>query len=269
MNLYQTPGSRVIEWWKPTVRYLLETEVHVYALAVAACVLLSFFPFLVVIESLCRYVLNWPAAIRAIDFVLADFFPDELVFLKRNLTAVVETRGPGRYVSLFLLLFTAQGIFMPLEVALNRAWGVSRNRSYLRVQVVGAGLIFLCGSLVLASFLLTAIAGAAGGPAASAVFRASAPPAFILALFFVYWLLPNRKIAPVRVLPAALFVGLLLEGLKYLHLLAWPLVRSRLRLEYGPFYISVSILLWNFVAALIVLAGAEWASRRSRSVILE
>ena len=33
--------------------------------------------------------------------------------------------------------------------------------------------------------------------------------------------------------------------------------------EYGPFSISVSIVLfWSFVGAMLILAGAEWAARR-------
>ena len=48
--------------WHPTLRYCLETEAHVYALAISASVLLSFYPFLIVMLSLCRNVLDWPAA---------------------------------------------------------------------------------------------------------------------------------------------------------------------------------------------------------------
>jgi len=59
--------------------------------------------------------------------------------------------------AMFLLLFTANGIFEPLEVALNRAWGVTRNRSYLKNQVVSLGLIFACGGLALISLLFTAM----------------------------------------------------------------------------------------------------------------
>ena len=55
-----------------------------------------------------------------------------------------------------LLLFTANGVFEPLEVALNRAWGVTRNRSYLKNQLLSFFLILLCGGLVLGSLLLTA-----------------------------------------------------------------------------------------------------------------
>ena len=48
--------------WSPTVQYLSQTEVHVYALAIAASVLLSFFPFLIVMMTLLRDVLHFRAA---------------------------------------------------------------------------------------------------------------------------------------------------------------------------------------------------------------
>jgi uncharacterized BrkB/YihY/UPF0761 family membrane protein len=59
----------------PTLRYWMETEVHVYAFSIAANVLLSFFPFLIIIVSLCRYALQWPAAENAIYLALSDFYP--------------------------------------------------------------------------------------------------------------------------------------------------------------------------------------------------
>src|SRR6476659_3690481 len=135
------------------MRYLSGTEVHVYALAISASVLLSFFPFLNVMLSMCRNVLHSRAAEDAIYLALNDYFPGELAsFLKRNLAP----QGQLQFTSMILLLFTANGIFEPLEVALNRAWGVTENRSYLRNQLVSLGLIFLCGGLSLLSLMLTA-----------------------------------------------------------------------------------------------------------------
>jgi uncharacterized BrkB/YihY/UPF0761 family membrane protein len=64
------------------------------------------------------------------------------------------------------------------------------------------------------------------------------------------------------VLPTAIVVGLALELLKYVNMLTWPLWRGKLRAEYGPFTYSVTIILWGFLGAMIVLAGAEWAARR-------
>ena len=87
---------------------------------------------------------------------LSDYFPGDLGdFIIHNLTKV----NHGRYqlTSFLLLLFTANGIFEPLEVALNRAWGVKKNRSYIRNQILSLFLIILCGGLALGSVLLTAV----------------------------------------------------------------------------------------------------------------
>ncbi len=132
----------------------MQTEVHVYALAVAASVLLSFYPFLIVMLSFCRDVFHWPAAVDAVYLAMNDYLPGDLgAFLKRNL----PLRGTFQPVAMLLLLITSNGVFEPLEVALNRAWGVAQNRSYLRNQLVSLGMIFLCGGLALLSLVFTVL----------------------------------------------------------------------------------------------------------------
>ncbi len=252
----------------------MQTEAHVYALAVSASVLLAFYPFLLVMLSFCRDVLQWPAAQQAIYLALGDFFAGEPGdFLVRNLQPYLVPRL--HLTSMLLLLFTANGIFEPLEVALNRAWGVTTNRSYLKNQLIAIGMIFVCGGLALISLMLTAanskwIADASGiDPAAEWLnvlfFKLAAVPVSMLALFLIYWLLPNRKVEPGRVAPVAIVVGLLLEGLKYVNLLVSPMLTQKLSAEYGIFRFSATILLLSFVAALIVLAGAHWTARRDRT----
>ena len=266
---YLTPQRRArLELFRPTVRYLSGTEVHVYALAISASVLLSFFPFCNVMLSLCRNVLHSRAAEEAIYLAINDYFPGEMaVFLKHNLAL----QGRLHLTSMVLLLFTANGIFEPLEVALNRAWREVKNRSYLKNQLVALGMIFLCGALALLSLMLTALnkqwtsAWASLGPVQGwlnlLMFKIAAVPISILALFFIYWLLPNRKIPPARVVPAAIFVGLILEALKYVNLAIAPYLQAKLEHEYSIFQHSVAILLWSFIAAMVVLAGAEWSAR--------
>ena len=266
------PFGRQLRWWwefRPTLGYLMETEAHVYALAIAASVLLSFYPFLTVMLSLCRNVFHWRAAEAAIFLAVNDFLPGELGdFVQRNL----RSQRAVPLASIVLLLFTANGVFEPLEVALNRAWGVKQNRPYWKNQLVALGLIFACGGLALLSFLLTALNSgwmADWGVSHAAIqnwinllfFKLAALPISIFALFLVYWLLPNRKIEAVRVAPVAILVGLILEAMKYLGLLLFPLLAEKMQREYGVFQHSVSILLWSFVASLVVLAGAEWSAR--------
>jgi uncharacterized BrkB/YihY/UPF0761 family membrane protein len=262
-------------WWtkvRPTARYLAETEAHVYALAIAASVLLAFFPFLTVMVSLCRDVLHWHGAEQAIQLAVKDLFGGKAGwFIDYNLS--IPWYIPKlTYTSIFLLLFTANGIFEPLEVALNRAWGVSVNRSYIKNQLISLGLVVVCGVLGLLSLMVTALGGqmlshagflaSVGAFLQQMFFKLAAIPVSMFALFLVYWLLPNRKIEPGRVAPVAIVVGLILECLKYLNLLLANVIHQKLDREYKMFEYSVTILLWSFVAALVVLAGAHWTARR-------
>jgi len=268
--------GRLARGVRPTLRYLIQTEVHVYAFSIAANVLLSFFPFLIVIVTLCENVFHWPSAADAILIGLKDYFPESLgEFIRYNVKVLVQGRGQFQVISMLMLLFTANGIFEPLEVALNRAWGVTKNRSYVHNQIVSLGLIFACGALALASTLLTALnrdfwstmmpAGQSLPVSATLLFfKLAALPMMMLVIFLVYWLLPNRKVQPMRVVPVAICVGLVLEVLKYINLVTWPYMRRKLFLEVGPFYYSASIVLWSTIAAMVVLAGAEWSARWAR-----
>jgi membrane protein len=64
-------------------------------------------------------------------------------------------------------------------------------------------------------------------------------------------------------------VGLILEGLKYVNLAITPYLQKKLEHEYFIFRYSVAILLWSFVASLVVLGGAEWTARQEAQTASE
>jgi uncharacterized BrkB/YihY/UPF0761 family membrane protein len=261
----------------------METEAHVYALAVAASVLVAFFPFCLVMTGFFRNVLHWPAAEEAVKLAIGDLFGGRWgvgagrsagEFIAYNLQTWFDV-NKIEITAMFLLLFTANGIFEPLEVALNRAWGVTKNRSYLMNQIVSLGLIFACGGLALISLMFTAVntqwisassgsIGQISGFLDSLFFKLAALPVSIFALFLVYWLLPNRQIDPRRIAPVAILVGFCLEALKYVYLWVYPLLRAKLEREYSAFQYSVTLVLWSFMGALIVLAGAHWTANHDK-----
>jgi uncharacterized BrkB/YihY/UPF0761 family membrane protein len=265
-------------WWSlwTSIRFLLQTEVHVYSFAVAVNVLISFFPFLVAMIILCRSVFHWQAGVDVIVQTVNNYFPEGFgVNFRSYLMAASYHRFS--WISVFLLLFTANGIFTPLEVALNRIWRIRRNRSFLRNQAIGLGLIFVCGVLVLASVSATSLnvpyLSAKFGSSHSsatiqfAVFRIIAVPTTMLMIFLIYWLLPNRKIPVKRLIPASAAVAVLLEVSKYLNILTWPWLRAKLASEVPPFVQSISIVLWSFMATLILLTGAEWSARNKAETL--
>jgi uncharacterized BrkB/YihY/UPF0761 family membrane protein len=140
---------------------------------------------------------------------------------------------------------------------------------------VSLGLIFVVGALALLSAVLTganqevALRVAGGNPQIASimrivVFKSLALPVSMLILFLVYWLLPNRRLRARDIVPVAAVVAVVLELLKYLQIVTLPWLTNKLHYEYGPFQRSAAIILWSFLAAMIVLAGAEWSARRVR-----
>ena len=91
------------------LKYWMEVEVHVFGFSIAANVLLSFFPFLIVIVSLFRSM-GWTTAEQAIFYSLRDFFSEDLVkHVQLSLSWIVPKKVVFQFSSMFLLLFTANG----------------------------------------------------------------------------------------------------------------------------------------------------------------
>jgi len=250
-----------------TVKYLLRTDVHTFAFSVAANSILSFFPFVVLMMTLIRRVFHSRVMYDVVVQLLRDFLPAGQDFVIRNLNSMVNSRQRVQVVSLVILLITSSGIFLPLEVALNRIWRFENNRSYLGNQLVSFGLAFACGALALVSIALTA------GPVAFMEFllhgygsgfvrvvgflmmKVFAIAASIAIFFLIYWILPNGKVPARTVLPVAIIMGLLSEALKYAYILALPWLNFQE--VYGPFALSVTMMFWAFLSGLLLLAGAN------------
>jgi membrane protein len=172
-----------------------------------------------------------------------------------------------------MLLVSSTGVFLPLEVALNRVWGVAKNRSYFKNQLVSLCLAAGIGTLALISVAITAaqrslLQAVFFGHTNNMVFsfvshwllQISAAVASVLLFFLVYWVLPNRKLPVRAVLPTAIVIGLSWELAKMLYVAALPWMD--LQKVYGPFSVSVSLMLWAFVTGLLLLAGAHYSASR-------
>src|SRR3989475_2627103 len=217
-----------------TVKYLLRTEVHTFAFSVAANAILSFFPFVLLLMTIIRRVFHSTVMYETVLQLLRDFLPAGQEFVIRNLNALVGARHRAQIVSLVILLITSTGIFMPLEVALNRIWKFPNNRSYLGNQLIALALACSCGILALLSIALTAgnvalLESSLHGHAAFVlrlagflIMKIFAIAASMAIFFLIYWVLPNGKVPARSVVPSAVIMGLLSEILKYACILALP-----------------------------------------------
>jgi membrane protein len=194
-------------------------------------------------------------------------------FVMRNMQLLTHPHKGTQFFSVVMLLITSTGVFLPLEVALNGVWGVRQNRSYLHNQAVSLGLAFAVGVLAMASVASTAsqqtiLSWIFIGHTDNLAFRfisygflrLCAGLASILLFFLIYWILPYRKIPARAVLPTAIVIGLLWQLAKILYIRALPWLDFQS--IYGPFYISVGLMMWAFLSGLLLLAGAHFSATR-------
>jgi len=249
-----------------SLRYLWTTEVHAYAFSIAANALLSFFPFSLLLVTICDRVLRWNGAFQVVEQLLRANLPTGADFVIRNLNAVMRARGNVQAISVLLLFVTSSGVFLPLEVALNRVWGIRQNRSYagnLAVSVmlaIGSGLMAL-SSVGLEAALEVLVPAVSTWPALDAVLSRAmletvSIPLMVGVFFAVYYALPNGKVPVARVLPAAVSAALLAEAARAIF--TWILPVLHFPEVYGPFAISATLLIWSFFGSLILLWNAAF-----------
>jgi membrane protein len=253
-------------------RYLFSPEVHVYASSIAANTLLAFFPFALIVLTLCRRWLHWEGAFQVTLQLLRANLPTSADFVVRNLLVLVQGHRRLQVMSVATLLFTASGIFRPLEIALNRVWSIEQNRSYLHNQAVSLLLTLVVNLLALSAILVIADAESLAkvpggwtsvGGFAAIIWRGLLEivllPCMIGVFFLAYYVLPNGKVPAGPLFSAACVAGLVTEAGKFVYQLTLPLFKFRE--VYGPFALSVTLLFWAFLGALVLLSGAHLSAR--------
>jgi YihY family inner membrane protein len=252
----------------PSLRYIFQTEVHAYAFSIAANAYLSFFPFTLMLLAICQRWMHWLNAYRMVLRLLRVNLPGGADFMIRNLLAVVQGRPRLQLISVLMLFFTSSGVFLPLEIALNKVWGFPRNRSFLKNQAVSFVLAVVSGALALSfiaavtplqqaiTFLIGWIPSRAFiNMVSGVVLEFASVPLVASSYFMIYYFLPNGKVPIARVFPAAVATGILTELGRAVY--SWTLPMFRFREVYGPLDLSVTLLFWAYVGALILLFGAH------------
>jgi membrane protein len=269
------PPSKQYRWrrdGRALIAYLLDSEVHTFAFSVAANAILSFIPFIVLLYTLARSVFHSPMMAGVIGDMIRYFLPSNQDWVAAGLAAAAPHHGVQVF-SLVMILISCTGIFLPLEVALNQAWGVQKSRNYLVNQCVAFGLALLmvglalisialnAGQQALVSFLFFHHTDNLAYRAINYVWLAlSTGVACIAFLFCIYWLLPNRQV-PVRpILRTSIVTGIIWLAAKYVFVAILP--HLDLKAIYGPFYVSVGLLFWAYFSGLILFAGAQFSVAR-------
>ena len=257
---------------KPAVLDLISSDVYTLASAISTTAILSFFPFAILVISVVRHVIRSAAAYDVIVGLMRQYVPVQQDFIIQSLEALTDKFGAIQLLSAVILLVSATGVFVPIEVSLNRTWHAPANMSIIKNQAVSLGLVIWCGLLALLSFYVAGlnlsvirfVFGWLPFPAIVGFFAFVIVKVFGFALsiaifFSVYYILPNIRLSLDKTVRASIFTGILWELGKYAYVRALPLLD--LSSVYGPFSLAVTLILWCYLSALIMILGADLAHR--------
>ncbi len=275
------PQSSELPWRRTrilgrTLAYLGGREATILLSSVAFSFLVSIFPFIVLLLTLAAY-LDWTELRETIFSAFYHFFPISQEFIIRNLE--IQTRSVARMqvISFLILAWSVSAFFFSLEASLDSAYRVPRFRQFSRSQLLGTGLTLLFGLVAFA--FMAAFRGfqivAREWFAVTAQSRLWLEQAALVAMgaaltflfvFLVLYFLPHRKRRVKQVALESLFAGLLwwVGNLIFRALVPFGSVQE----IYGPFYVSVTLLLWALASGAILLGTARLSedgffSRRS------
>lgn len=252
----------------PAIIDLTTTETYVNASAIAFNVLLSFFSFVVLIGSFLLNIIHWRQGYETLYLILRSLVPKDSAQIFWSLDRV--TQGPGgraTIISFALLIFSSLGIFQPIEMALNRAWGFTERR-IVRQYLVYLGLTIGCALILLGLIALGSVYNLILELLTTSVetrawaFRYIGPiismPFIFLAIFGIYYFVPNGKVEAGQLVFTSVAMAILWVLMTLLFRFALPLLDFEE--SYNRLASLMAFITWVLISSFLLILGANLAS---------
>lgn len=243
------------------------------AAAIAYYVMFSFIPLMTLTLAIFGFIMRDPQAQKsALDRILQTMpLGQNAVF--DSIRTVSGQSGTLSLIGLVGLIWASSGMFGAVRSALNITWGVESQRGFIRQHLLDAGAALGLGILMIASLAGTVLTpflqtlslrwGTVLSTPLQTVFTLAGvllPAVISLVVFLlVYRKVPNVKHRTSDVWPGALLATVLFELSK--HAFAYYVSHfNSYQAVYGVLGGVMLFMLWTYLAAIILLLGAEFAS---------
>lgn len=251
------------------VRFFNEDSFAVSA-SIAYHSLLSIFPFILMLLAVSSFLITREELAARLAVIFNRFLPVRADFIFRNIADVSKVYSRVGGLSLLLLLWSSAGIFLPLEKALNRAWQVEKERSWLHRHLLAVEMALVTGLIFILSSVVVGInvyvhnwvrIGSKLFPSllVSLAYHSSVilvTFALTLTMFIVLFkVLPNRHMSFLHVLPSALMTAIFWEAARSLFTLLLPVFNYRQM--YGSIGVVVALMTWIYISSAVTLFGAQ------------
>ena len=262
--------------WRAVVE-LVNSNDLTHAASIAYYALLSLFPFLLLVISLLGSVTADDADRFAVLSFVFRYFPTKIEFVSSQLDAFRQTRVQVGLAGGLALIWASLGVFGAITSAVNEAWGVEKQRSFLKHRMVSFLMLVAAGGVMILALLFVSAVEVAQASwfgvllsrfhwltaLQSLTFRYSATLLLICAVGLVYYFIPNAKTRFRDVWVGALLTGVLWRlafgGF------SWYIGRNTgLTQIHGSIAAVVVFLLWIYVSSVILMYGVEFTAAYAR-----
>jgi membrane protein/epoxyqueuosine reductase len=236
---------------------LISREIAVLTNAIAFNFLLCLFPLVLVVVAVAQPSVGGHRVMVAFEQVLGELIPFGHDAIRSSLRNLTKAARGLELLSIVLIVWGSSGIFMPVEMVLNRAWGGHLHRDFWKSRLLAFVMTVAGGVLVLLSVSLTVLVRSYGKEwprVASSGAKVSAFLLTMLLFFLIYRFVPQAAVRSRVAARAALFPGITSEAVKYGFIV--KLGAMNLQAFYGPLAFAVALLLWAYVSSLVLVFGA-------------
>jgi membrane protein len=248
-----------------------------FASSIAYYALLSLFPFFLLVLAILASVTTPGGGRDAVLKFVLQYFPRQFDFVNTQLQAMQDAGGVRLgVVGSILMVWAAMGVFSAITSAVNHAWEVEKQPSYLKhkmmafVMLVAASLLLLLGLLLVSAINVAETTWFAAvlerTPALlvleSWAIRSASTVIFIFLVGLIFYFVPN---AAVRF--RDVWVGAILTGLLW-RIALYGFSRYVRDLHHfsvhGSIAAVVVFLIWIYISAVILLYGVEVTAAYAR-----
>ena len=262
--------------WRGVVGFYNSDDLT-FASSIAYYALLSLFPFFLLLFSILGSVTTNPADRAAILEFILRYFPRQFEFVTTQMDSLQQSRLQLGFAGSFLMIWAAMGVFGAITSAVNHAWGVEKQPSYLKhklisfVMLVAASLLLLIGLLMVSAISVVEARWfsvvAARAPQLAVLhhfaIRWGTTAVFIAVVGLIFYFVPNAKVRFRDVWVGAVVTGLAWRGA--LFAFSWY-VKDLTRFSniHGSIAAVVVFLVWIYISALLLLYGVEVTAANAR-----
>ena len=259
------------------VQEMGEDDATHMAASVSYYAVLSIFPLVIALSA----IIGWMAGSESrqdevVEYVV-DFLPGSEQFVRDSIDGAERFKETLGVVAVLGLMWSASAVFGSITRVVNRAWDIRENPPFYKnkprqlAMALGVGILFAL-SLGITSFMQWATtieigsrsaSDVLGGELFALVLRIPATLISFSIFLLIYKFLPNTKTYWKYVWTGALVAAVLFELGKNLFLYYLSNFAEFGQL-YGNVASVITLMVWAYFCAIILIVGAEVASEYGR-----